>query len=351
MRSLFVMGKYGSGKTAICLGLALKFQEQGVKVGFFKPIGAPEGITGRPDDDAVLMKHLLKMEEDVQDIVLFRTSPQYLIRYEPEKDYKDPFLSAYSRLAERYDILIVEGTTFPYAMLSIGLDAASMAREMSCCTLVVSQPVDDYSLDEVIMLDEYLVARDIRVLGNVFNNVPRPLLDKTRGVFKPLVEKRGFSVLGVVPKRLEISAPTVGEFAEALGGEVLAAGERMDLVVEDILIGAMTLEAAMQYMRRSPNKALITGGDRSDLALAALETSTSAIILTGGLYPDVKVLARAEEQGVPVILVHHDTYTTIELLHKVSRKIRPDDVRGIALAKENVEAYCDWRAIFERLKE
>lgn len=117
------------------------------------------------------------------------------------------------------------------------------------------------------------------------------------------------------------------------------------------MVGAMTLEGAIRYLRRSADKAVILGGDRADLALAALETSTSVLILTGGLYPDVKVLARAEEKGVPVILVHYDTYTTIEKLSRVTRHITPGDKAGIRIILENIEEYCNWQAILESLEK
>jgi BioD-like phosphotransacetylase family protein len=112
----------------------------------------------------------------------------------------------------------------------------------------------------------------------------------------------------------------------------------------------MTMDSALKYMRRSANKAVIMGGDRADMALAALETSTSALILTGGLYPDVKVISCATGKGVPVILVHSDTYTTIEIISEVSRRIRPGDSRGIAITVENIEKHCDWQKLMNLLE-
>ena len=78
----------------------------------------------------------------------------------------------------------------------------------------------------------------------------------------------------------------MAEFYDILGGEILAAHDHLHLPVEDVVIGAMTTAGALTYLRRAANKAVILGGDRADLALAALETSTSVLILTGGLYPD-----------------------------------------------------------------
>ena len=49
----------------------------------------------------------------------------------------------------------------------------------------------------------------------------------------------------------------------------------------------MNAQAALKYLRQVKKAAVITGGDRSDLALAALnEGDVSALILTGFIQPD-----------------------------------------------------------------
>lgn len=105
------------------------------------------------------------------------------------------------------------------------------------------------------------------------------------------------------------------------------------------------MDQALRYFRRSVNKAVITGGDRTDLALAALETSTSVLVLTGNIYPSVNVLSRAREAQVPVILVPHDTYTTVRMIESITGRIRPHDEKRIAAAKKVVEENVEWRKI------
>lgn len=351
MKSIYVMGPSGSGKTAICAALALKFLEKGLTVSYFKPVGSVAGADVTDDEDALLMKSILNMETPVETMVRLTASPYYLSKYRNGGDYLGDIVAAFKDVSRDVDVVIVGGATWPYAMGSLGLDAFSLAREFGSMVLVVQKIENDYSVDQALSNCEMARLKGLEVLGTILNNVPRQLLDKTRGVYKPLVEERGFKVLGVVPKRLEIAAPTVREFAEVLGGEILTGEDNLDLLVEDVMVGAMTLDSALSYLRRATNKALITGGDRADLALAAMETSTSAIILTGGLYPDVRLIARASEKNIPVILVHYDTYTTIEMLHEVTRKIKPTDVKGINLAKENLEKHCDWKEILARVKK
>lgn len=349
VKSLFVMGQYGSGKTALCLALGLKMKERGLSVSYYKPVWTPTGVGVTVDADAVLMREALGLKLLPERLSPFTASANYLARYEDAAKALGAIRGGFEEAKQDADVVIVEGTNWPYVMMSLGLDAAALAREFGSIALLVSKVINDYSLDATLVVCRLLALEKVPLAGVVFNNVPRTLLDKTKSIYGPFLKKSGIDVLGVVPEAVELTAPTVAEFQEALGGEILVGQEHLGRVVEDVLIGAMTLESAHNYLHRAQNKAVITGGDRADLALAALETSTSVLILTGGLYPNVKVLSRAAEKDVPVILVHYDTFTVAEKLHDVSRKIRPTDTKAIAVARQNVENFCDWKRILRAI--
>lgn len=349
MKNLYIMGTAGSGKTAIAVGLALKLRQQGYRVTYFKPVGHPTGVVSQADEDAQLMQEVLEIKHPLDVIVPFIAGPSYLSGYR-QCESLDRILFCYRQVSEGADIVLIGGAAFPHIMGCLGLDAITLAQKLDAAALSIMRIENDFSLDEAIFINSYLVNQGISLIGNIFNNVPRPLLAKTEGIYKSILAERGYRTLGIIPRHPEIASPTVAEYYEVLGGEILTGEDQMDRLVEDVVIGAMTIESALGYLRRAPNKAVITGGDRADLALAALETSTAVLILTGGLYPDVKVIARAAEKNVPVILVHYDTFTTIEKLAEVSRRIRPTDRKSIALAVENIEKHCDWPAILRALR-
>lgn len=350
MKSILVSGIAGSGKTAIALGLALKLRELGVSAGYFKPIGAAKGLNKNEDEDVVLFRQVLNLPHDPSTLSPFRTGPYYLsggLSREPER-VQARIKEAFEELSRDTDVLLVDGSLSPFTAASLGLDNVKLARFLGSTILYVIRIEDDYSLDRAIYHNDHYRLAGLPVLGNIFNNVERTLLDKTKGVYTPILSDLGHRVLGIIPQRAEIAAPTVNEYYDVLGGELLAGEEPwMNRLVEEVVIGSMTIESALGYLRRAPNKAVITGGDRSDMALTALETSTSVLILTGGLYPDVGVVSRAIEKNVPVILVHYDTYTTIERLHQVARRIRPGDKQGIEISRTNISEYCDWQAILD----
>lgn len=349
MKNLFIMGTAESGKTSIAVGLALKFRQEGYRVGYFKPVGKAAG-TSKLDEDGLLMKEILHMEQPIDTIVPFQAGPNYLSGYRNPCESLNSIRQAYETIAQDKDLVIIGGASFPHIMGCLGLDAVSLALEFKAAPLFTINITNDFSIDQAIFINSYMACKELDVLGNIFYNVPLPLLAKTEGIFRPIIEERGFKILGIIPKNQEITTPTVKEYYEVLGGEIIAAKEKMDRVVEDVVIGAMSIESALSYLRRSANKAVITGGDRSDVALAALETDTSALILTGGLYPDVKVAAKAEDKGIPVILVHYDTYTTIEKASSITRKIRANDEKAIHAAVANVEKHVDWRNVLKLLQ-
>ena len=122
----------------------------------------------------------------------------------------------------------------------------------------------------------------------------------------------------------------------------------MDVLVEHLIVGAMGAEQALLRIRRiAGTKAVITGGDRADIQLVALETATQCLILTGHLRPVPEVLRRAEECGVPVLLVRGNTMDTVETIERVFGKTR----LGQAAKLEQFEALMAEHFDFERLYE
>ena len=51
--------------------------------------------------------------------------------------------------------------------------------------------------------------------------------------------------------------------------------------------------------------------------LAALETDTRCIVLCGHIVPNPIVAARAEEEGIPLVVVKQDTLTVLEQIEQL----------------------------------
>lgn len=352
MKAIYFSGKAGGGKTATALGVGLKLRESGLKISYFKPLGFRKGTVKKDDDDVTLMREVFELPFSSDTISPITVNAHYLTAHFLKEDQNllPRLQNAYQKCSEGYDVVLIDGGIDPYVGHNQGLDDFNLSVILKAAIVPVFKSDNDFTLDQNLLHLDIWSGQKVPIIGCIFNNVPQTQWNKTNSIYKPLVENKGFPVLGVVPCQVEISSPTVVEFYNALHGEVLAAPDHMNRLVEEVVIGTMTIESALGYLRRAPNKALITGGDRSDMALTALETSTAVIIFTGGLYPDVRVLSRAEEKGVPVILVHEDTYTTVENLQSIYRSIHPQNKEVIALVKQSIEKYVQWERILEYIK-
>jgi hypothetical protein len=157
----------------------------------------------------------------------------------------------------------------------------------------------------------------------MINAVPKSEQKLSEKICTPCLEKQGIRVLGTIPFQEELQAISVDELAEVLNAQYLALPEKKDVLIERLVVGAMGVDQALPRMRRVPgSKALITGGDRSDIQLVGLEAATRCLVLTGNLRPMPEVLRRAEEIGVPVLLVRQNTLETVEAIEAVFGKTR-----------------------------
>ena len=313
------------GKTVVTLGLALNYKGA---LGFYKPIRENLiTIDGKLiDEDAYLMRHVLNLEDESL------LSP---FTYNIFKGLKvEDIVCGLNRICHNRDAIMIEGPKDISTGFIHNISSIQLARELNTGILLVT---DIYSLDKVAMIKLLLERLKVNLRGVVLNQSQDP-------GFENYMIKRGINILGAIPFVKELKALHAYEIAEELGGEVLVEGS--DKLIESVLIGAMTPESALKYFRRVPAKAVITGGDRADLQLAALSTSTSCLVLTGGLYPANHVIARAQELGVTMILVHLDTLTAAERIERLTARIDPFDDRKKRLIKEVVQQNLDLEAIW-----
>jgi len=343
-----------SGKTAICLGLALKFKEAGLKVSYFKPIAPAIGSirAGYPyDDDAHLMIESLHLPYPVTTAVAGFLERRYLDKISVEQ--RDALLekidNLYSQISENSDLVIVEGARRFRDGMALGLDPTSLAKRFQAKMIIVCKGGEDTVADKIIVEKTVTDLNEVSLLGCILNNVPKTMIERVQGVVKPVLESKNIEVLGIIPEETGLTAPSVTDIQATLQGEVLAGEESFDRMVKHILVGAMTPSSALRFLRSVDDKVVVTGGDRADIALLALETDTSLLVLTGNLYPDIHVISKAKEKKVPVILVSDDTYSTVSKIEAVTGRIKPNDEKKINFVKEIVSDHLDWKKILALL--
>jgi hypothetical protein len=160
------------------------------------------------------------------------------------------------------------------------------------------------------------------LLGVVINDIPATEVTEIENLIKPFLEKQGIPVLGALPQNNLLRSVSVRELAHQLKAKILCRPDRLDLMVDSLTIGAMNVNSALEYFRQGENKAVVTGGDRTDLQLAALETSTSCLILTGHVPPQALIVSRAEDLEIPILSVNLDTLKTVEIVDQAFGTVR-----------------------------
>jgi hypothetical protein len=123
-----------------------------------------------------------------------------------------------------------------------------------------------------------------------------------------------------------------------------------DALVETFTVGAMTADAALSRFRRTKNKAVITGGDRTDIQLAALETPTELLILTGNLQPSPLIIQQAEMLNVPILLVKDNTMETVEIVERAYGKTRLGQPEKLETFMQLMAEHVDIAALYAALE-
>lgn len=331
-----------TGKSGICLALLKELAERGRYAGYFKPFGTMpveiEGLT--TDKDAAYINSQLvrpALLETVCPVVKTRALVEEVMSGRVS-DLSGTVRRAFDLAEEGRDVMVVEGPSDAFQGMAVDLDVCKLAGLLDAEVLVVDRPRGVEFPDDVLGVCDCLGDR---LVGAVFNWVHESQEAFVRDHVSPFLRMRGIEVFGSIPQDVVLGSVTVREIVEGLSGTVLSAEERLDEPVESFMVGAMGQDKALRFFRRKARKAVVTGGDRSDVQLAALETSTRCVVLTGNLPPSSLVLSRAEELGVPMVMVDMDTLSAVERLERLFGQTRLHDPAKAArirqMFQENVD--------------
>ena len=355
MKSLYVTSveRY-SGKTAVCLALGRRYKNEGFEIAYLKPVSLQPYRLGERmvDEDATFVKQALDLEADTWDLSPVVITPDSLRERlqagrKDDRDMLNLVQSAYQKVGAGKDLVLLEGGASLREGYVVGLPTVAVAEALSSCVLVVVK-----YRDEVRLLDDCLAAK-VRLgealCGVLINRVPADAAHYVRELALPFLEQHGVPVFGVLPEVRSLAALTVAELIDILDAEVLTKRTNPQSLVENLTVGAMTAEAALSRFRKQSNKAVITGGDRTDIQLAALETSTACLILTGNLRPSPLVIRQAEEFGVTVMLVRSNTMETIESIERIFGKTRLGHANKLQRFQELMDEHFDFGRMYSEL--
>jgi uncharacterized protein len=353
MKSLYITSvERFSGKTATCLAIGTRLRADGYRVGYLKPLSLqPWRVSGKiADEDAGFVKEILELNLEPWDLSPIVLTPEYLRAYLTDENHEDlmkKVKEAHDRAGYGQDVLLLEGGGSLREGYVVGLPTPAVAKELDSLVLAIVK-----YRDEIRLLDDSLAAKERlgdTLCGILINRVPKEESKYVEEIARPYLEKRGISIFGVLPEERGLSAITVGEIIDVVDAEVISSFIKREALVENLTVGAMTAEVALSRFRRYPNKAVITGGDRTDIQLAALETSTTCLVLTGNLHPNPLVVKQAEVFGVAVLLVRTNTMETVEAIERIIGKTRLGQSAKLQQFKELFEEHCDCTQFYKAI--
>ena len=337
-----------SGKSAVSIALGLLLKKEGYKVGYFKPIGVGRYIGNELiEDDVITISQTLKLEDDPKDVcpvMLDKPYLEFVLSSDPSK-LREEIIKAYERVKDGKDIVIVEGSLHYEMGKTIGLCDEEISSMLEMNVLMVVKYTDDYVIDRLLSAKLRFGERLKFVLFNqVYGYKTSYLKSLTEGVLK----SKGLDVVGMIPKDSILAGTYLSEIVEVLKGKYLVEPKE-DVIIEQLLIGAMSPQSALGYFRRAKNCAVITGGDRSDLITLALEVpNVKCLILTGNLEPPSILTGMAKAKGVPIILVPYDTLTTVELVERVFGRGKIGGKKKVKRILELFETHVDFEKLIGR---
>ena len=310
----------GEGRTTLAAGLAALLVSRRGKAGYLKPVAIDDGV---PDPDAAFAGFEPPVSASADDLGAGLGRQAEAVG------------KALRQAAATGTDLVIEGLP---AGGTLAAASAELASVVDAPVVAIVRYRRDVDLDAIAGLKATFGER---LLGVVLNAVPPTSARMARDEAAPELARRGAEVLGAIPEDRRLLSFSVQDYADALEGEVLNAGEHTGELIEHVLLGAMIVDASGPYYDRYDNKALVTRTDRPDLQWNAINEHTKCLILTGGGSPIAYVRDKAGAFDVPLVVVPTHTPETIDGIAAFAATPRFHYPQKLERAAELIERHLD----------
>ncbi len=337
----------GAGKTSIIAGI---ISSKDKKFAYTKPLGDRLIYKRKKswDHDANVIVNILgrkgELESRYEKITLGFDHSKLRYMYD-EEGIKKALNDIVTEIGADNDVLFLEGGSELSSGTCLNLDPVSVAKYVDGKLVIVVSGNSDTICDDIRFIDKYMQIKDSNFGGVIINKIND--IDEFENIHAPSIKEMGIDILGVIPYKKQLTYFTLDYLAEKLFAKVLAGEENLNKTVENIIIGAMTTTDPQRnplFTRPSlnkPNQLMITGGDRSDMILAALERDTVGIILTNDIMPPQNIISKVRERGVPLLLVTMDTFKAAKQVDDLEALLTHNDEQRIKFLSQLIDKYTD----------
>lgn len=331
-----------SGKSTLSVAIGSQLQAIGFQVGWGKPLASVDTFgygLDYVDGDLSFIPGVLSLAPDDQPPNLISLNSQTLVerlRQESVEALEESLKHYWEEV--RGDIALLEGPSTLEEGALFNLSLPEMSTVLDAPVLLVMQFNTRHMVDQLVAAQKRLRSS---LLGVIVNEVSEQDMSLVEETIAPYLEKQGIPVLAILPQLPFLRGIRVSELVRYLDADVLCCDDHLDLVVESLKIGAMNVNSALRFFGQGTHQAVVTGGDRRDLQIAALETSTHCLILTGQIAPGKDVLALAKDKEVPVLSVATDTLSTVERIDNLFGRVPLNNPDKVPLIKEHLSKRVD----------
>jgi phosphate acetyltransferase len=346
------------GKTIITLGLMKTLLGRTARVGYFRPI-IEDYEEGSKDTHIEMVISHFGLDINYEDAYAI-TKSKLIKKKNKGKigEVVDLIIEKYKKLEERFDFVLVEGTSFTGEGTVIELDTnVLIAKNLGIPTIIVGSG-EGKTLEELtdnlnLAYDSFKI-KEVEVLAVIANKVQPENLDLvTTALQKHLPES---ILINSIPLISSLHNPTIQEIVQVLNAKVLFGHEYLNNQTGSYSIGAMQLCNYLLHLKE--NGLIITPGDRADIILGALQANESAnypsisgIVLTGNITPEDSILKLIEGLStvVPIIAVEGGTYHIANQIGNIKSKIYASNLQKIETSINTFDKYVDLDALTEKL--
>ncbi|MFB9080024.1 phosphate acetyltransferase [Flavobacterium procerum] len=347
-----------SGKSIITLGLMSILMGKTAKVGYFRPI-IEDFVDGEVDNHIETVLSYFNLDIHFDDAYAI-TKSRLIKKKNKGKigEVLDLIIEKYKKLEERFDFVLVEGTSFTGEGTSIELDLnVLIAKNLGIPTIIVGSGVGktlEELVDSLYLVYDSFKVKEVEVLSVFANKVqPENIELVTNGLQKSLPSN---VLINTIPLISSLNNPTMQEIVNELDAKVLFGENYLNNEIGHYSVGAMQLHNYLVHLH--DNALVITPGDRSDIILGALQANESAnyptisgIILTGNIVPEESILKLIEGLSaiVPIIAVDGGTYHITNKIGSIKSEIYANNTHKIETSITTFAKYVDNEALSERL--
>ncbi len=349
---------HNSGKSIITLGLMSILIGKTAKVGYFRPI-IEDFVDGEQDNHIETVLSYFNL--DIKFEEAYAITKSKLIKKKNKGkigEVLDLIIEKYKKLEERFDFVLVEGTSFTGEGTSIELDLnVLIAKNLGIPTMIIGSGVGktlEELVDSLYLVYDSFKVKEVEVLSVFANKVqPENIELVTKGLQKSLPAN---VLINTIPLISSLNNPTMQEIVNQLDAKVLFGSAYLNNEIGHYSVGAMQLHNYLVHLH--DNALVITPGDRSDIILGALQANESVnyptisgIILTGNIIPEDSILKLIEGLSaiVPIIAVDGGTYNITNKIGSIRSEIYANNTHKIETSITTFEKYVAIEALSERV--